>query len=177
MYSSIQPNSLQILSDNAYSQRMYPHEEDFDPTNARIEGEKLHVNIPGKIGSNTVSLCSMETRPFYVYTRKECEEYLQALQTAFKSENLYFASKDGDDMDTFGTDLDDAIPSQGTNDGSLLEGIDTDLTKQSFVPEVPTQMLPQDPRGAYCIFSTLNNMFSAHFHQSIFCANSEIIII
>lgn len=79
---------IQILSDNAYIQRMYPHEDDFDPMNARFPDEKLRVHIRGQTQTKSLSLREIESRPFYVYTRREAEEHLEALRTEFEKEIL-----------------------------------------------------------------------------------------
>ena len=71
------------MSNNAYAQRRYPFDEDFDPAHARNPEEVLRVDIPGLTVQKSTSVKVIESRPFYVYTRKEADDYLMALRAAY----------------------------------------------------------------------------------------------
>lgn len=74
--------NLQILSNNAYMQCMYP-QANIDLMNAWLQDEKLCINIPGVKGSKSRSVQSIENNTFVVYTQEEVEEWLVDLEVEY----------------------------------------------------------------------------------------------
>lgn len=71
------------MSDNAYVQRQYPLDDDFDLSDARKPEEVLRIDIHGHTSTKSMSVRYIESRPFYVYTRKEADEYIDSIRNAY----------------------------------------------------------------------------------------------
>ena len=151
------------MSDNAYVQRMYPHDDDFDPTNARLDGEKLRIVIPGKAGSDVRSLRMLQNRPFQVYTPKEAEDYLESARSEFERASSPSISHVQDeemvdpDGETDGDSKEDCADepmsegeppksTQDTSDEGQTNDVHMDVS-DNVLPCEPTQMLPSNPKG------------------------------
>ncbi|KAG9311944.1 hypothetical protein JVU11DRAFT_8205 [Chiua virens] len=89
-------NLVETMSDNAYVQRQYPHDDDFDPLKSRNQEEKLRIDVPGHTAARSTSIRYMESRAFYVYTRKEANDLLHDLRQSFL--NSVELAQDGSEL-------------------------------------------------------------------------------
>ena len=79
------------MSDNAYVQRKYPFDDEFKSSDARKQEEILRIDIHGRTEAKSMSVRYNESRPFYVFTCKEADEFLDTLRKAYMdstAENL-----------------------------------------------------------------------------------------